>query len=109
MILNLLQRLILSQLISQEQGSPLEARMTILRGVAKRLRLTADEAKAYSFEPAPGQFLWDEGAMKRVESTVELDEKERKVLGAMIAKCERMTVAQAEVLEPLFAEFGLIA
>jgi hypothetical protein len=107
MNMNLLQRLIVGQLLSHEQGSPLEARMTILRGITKKVRLAPDAAKAYSIELAPGQIVWDEVAMRAVETEVDLDEKERKLLGQTLGKCERMSIAQAEVLEPLLVELGL--
>lgn len=107
MTMNLLQRLIISQLLSTVQGSPLEASMTILRGIAKKVRLNADDAKAHSLELAPGQVVWNEADMTGTKTSVILDEKEQRLLGTTLGKCDRMTLAQAEVLEPLLIELGL--
>lgn len=107
MTVNLLQRLILANLIGQEQGSPLEARMTILRGIKRKVKLTPEHAKEYSFEPLPGQVVWYEKQMEPVESDVDLDEKELKLLATTLGKCERMSVGQAEILEPFMVSIGM--
>jgi hypothetical protein len=107
MTINLLQRLIVCNLVGQEQGSPLEARMTILRSIKRKLALTAEHAKEYSFEPLPGQVIWYEKQMEPITSEIELDEKEQKLLALTLGKCERMSVIQAETLESLMLQLGM--
>lgn len=107
MTMNLLQRLIVSELLSQERGSPNDVKATMLRGIYKKVRLDPEHAKEYGFEPLPGRTVWDEKRMRAVDSTVELDEKEQKALSQTLGACTGMTIVQADALESLLAELGL--